>query len=74
MTEIPSTDVIRHWVGWDNDEHDYSRVQLFDAWLNLELLAERKRLSKLIRAIGWDDPALASVFVNYILEVIDKGE
>ncbi len=73
MTEIPTTDVIRHWVAWDNDEHDYSRVQLFDAWLNLELSAERKRITELIRAIDWDDPALAEIFVNYILKVIDKG-
>jgi hypothetical protein len=51
MTEIPSTDVIRHWVAWDNDEHDYKRVQLFDAWLKLELLAERKKIISLIEGI-----------------------
>jgi hypothetical protein len=51
MTDIPTTSVIRHWVAWDNDEHHFYRVQLFEAWLQLELEAERKRIIGLIQNI-----------------------
>jgi hypothetical protein len=35
--DIPSIDVVRHWIAWDNDEHDLLRLAQFDAWLTLEL-------------------------------------
>jgi hypothetical protein len=38
--DIPSTDVIRHWVAWGLPDgvdveldHDFERVRLFEAWL-----------------------------------------
>jgi hypothetical protein len=43
--DIPSTDVIRHWVAWGLPEgvdveldHDSERVRLFEAWLAEEKL------------------------------------
>ena len=41
MSDIPSTDVIRHWIAWtytaDTPEeyidHDNTRLQLFNEWL-----------------------------------------
>jgi hypothetical protein len=33
---IPTTNVVRHWVIWDNDEQDLERGQQFDAWLKIE--------------------------------------
>ena len=32
-TDIPSTEVIRHWVAWGpEDDHSQERVDQFDAW------------------------------------------
>lgn len=48
--DIPSTDVIRHWVGW-GPEDDYSteRVAQFEAWLDVELSKERDRVIALMK-------------------------
>lgn len=41
IIEIPSTDVIRHWIAWtytadtpdEYIDHDAERIKLFEAWL-----------------------------------------
>lgn len=48
--DTPSIDVIRHWVAWDNDEHDYQRVLWFEDWLAATILAERERIIALLEA------------------------
>ena len=51
MNDIPSTSVIRHWIAWDNDEHDHERVQLFEAWFARELEQERARIIALLDSV-----------------------
>jgi hypothetical protein len=56
MNDIPSTSVIRHWIAWDNDEHDFERVQLFEAWFARELEQERARIIDLLEGLKGDCP------------------
>jgi hypothetical protein len=53
MSDIPSTSVVRHWVGWDQDEWDVVRAEQFDAWLDGEIRGERERIvEKLKESFG----------------------
>jgi hypothetical protein len=47
--DIPSTDVIRHWVGWADDDYSTERVAQFEAWLDVELAKERDRVIASLR-------------------------
>lgn len=56
MSEVPSTDVIRHWIAWTYDadcpeefiEHDAKRVIQFNAWFDAIMRTERKRVIDLL--------------------------
>ena len=58
MTEIPSTQVIRHWVAWgvnehcpdEHSEHSTERVEQFNQWLIWRLELEMNRIVKRLRS------------------------
>ena len=74
MSEIPSTQVIRHWVAWgttgdcpdEHSEHSAERVKLFEQWLETQREAERERIIKLLE--DYQQKALASHIVFLGLE------
>jgi hypothetical protein len=57
MNEIPSTQVIRHWVAWgvtadcpdEHSDHSIERVQQFEAWFEKELEIERDRIIEMLK-------------------------
>lgn len=59
MSEIPSTQVIRHWVAWgvnehcpdEHSEHSAERVDQFERWLDTLLEAERDRILQLVYSL-----------------------
>lgn len=68
---IPSIDVVKHWVAWGPSadcpdeliDHDSERVEQFEAWLELERATERDRIIAILEteatiyADGLLDPA-----------------
>lgn len=84
ISEIPSTDVIRHWCGWGADE-DFSpiRVLQFEAWLEQVREQERERIRANIidrvrdlSSCHKDDNCqeLGALIASYIEEWIDEEE
>lgn len=55
MSDIPNTNVVRHWVGWDQDEWDEERARQFDAWLDGQIRAERERILARLEEWKTDD-------------------
>jgi hypothetical protein len=59
MTEIPSTNVIRHWCAWgttadcpdEHSDHSIERVEQFEAWFASELRNERERIIQLVFSV-----------------------
>lgn len=45
MNDTPSIEVIRHWIGWENDEFSQERVEQFHAWY----AENEKRVSDIAR-------------------------
>jgi hypothetical protein len=44
VDSVPSTDVIRHWCSWHEDNYEKERADQFDAWFQHQLKAERERI------------------------------
>ena len=71
MSDIPSTSVVRHWVGWDGGEWDVVRAEQFDAWLEGEIRGERERIIALLENLIGDREA--AIYVDEFITLI-KGD
>ena len=54
MSDIPKIDVIRHWIGWSDDEFSSERVDQFHLWLDVndKRVADIARLQELERIVN----------------------